>query len=96
MSRAAASARDAGGQRSITKLSVRGCGGANHLLHRGDLGSWDTAHLGMLPNDVLVFREIETEGLVDSDAALDLLSSGSQVLECGIRLSRAILEWFPL
>jgi hypothetical protein len=51
-------------------------GGVDHLAHFGDFRRREAADLGVLLDDALVLREIDAEGLVGRDKALDPLVVG--------------------
>jgi hypothetical protein len=48
----------------------------DHLADFGNLGRWEAADLGVLVDDLLVFRQVHTERLVGGDIALDPLDVG--------------------
>jgi len=63
-------------------------GRVDHLADFGDLGRRKAADLGVLFDDVLVFREIDAERLVGGDIALDPLDVGAELAQDVVRFCR--------
>src|ERR1700732_1469826 len=56
-------------------------GRIDHLAHLGDLAGREPADFGVLPDDRLIFGQIDAKGLVGRDIAFDPLDVGSKLLE---------------
>src|SRR5262249_44529736 len=56
-------------------------GGVDHLPHFGDLGRRKPAGLGVFADDLVVLGEVDAEGLVVGDIALDPLDVGAELMQ---------------
>src|SRR5205814_10642737 len=82
-------------ERGPTSGAVFG-GGVDHFTHFGDLGGWEAADLGVLPDNRLVLGEIDAEGRVGRDKALDPLDVGAELAQDAVRLRRGALQLLAL
>src|SRR5436305_7770515 len=82
-------------ERGQTSGAVFG-GGVDHFTHFGDLGGWEAADLGVLPDNRLVLGEIDAEGLVGRDKAFDPLDVGAEFAQDAVRLRRGALQLLAL
>src|SRR6266511_3338760 len=81
----------------VRRRTSRSCGGrVNHFLHFGNLCSRKAADLGVFVNYRFVLSEIDAEGLVFSDVALDPLDVGAELVQHFIRLGRRPLQLLTL
>src|SRR5437764_6562358 len=82
----------------LSTLLLRGVfgGGVDHFTNFGDLGGWEAADLGVLPDNRLVLGEIDAEGLVGRDKALDPLDVGAELAQDAVRLRRGALQLLAL
>src|SRR5207237_2558345 len=92
----ACSAAPRGGLTYHAKLRGVFGGGVDHLANFGDLGRREAADLGVLFDDRLVLGEIDAEGLVGRDIALDPLDVGAQIAQHAIRFRRGALQLLAL
>src|SRR6266536_1370582 len=74
----------------VRRRTSRSCGGrVNHFLHFGNLCSRKAADLGVFVNYRFVLSEIDAEGLVVSDVALDPLDVGAELGSTSFDLAAA-------
>src|SRR3954447_15860764 len=71
-------------------------GRVDHLAHFGDPGRRKAADLGVLADDVLVFRQVDAERVVGGDIALDPLDVGAEIAQHAVRFGRRSPELLAL
>src|SRR5262249_25538473 len=96
ISRLVCHARQASGAGGIQALVWPFRGWVDHLADLGNLRCRETADLGVLANDVLIFGKIHTECFVVGDVGFKPLDVGAKLAQYSVRFCCGSAKLLPL